>query len=290
MFSNVETAFQQIQNKICSQLATVTEQNFKEDSWNYDKGSGGGITRIFSGAILEKAGVNFSSITGTITKKIATKLGISQTKNNQFKASGVSLVLHPYNPFIPTVHLNIRYFELDEQNWFGGGMDLTPYYPIDEDIISFHTELKKICDTFDKDYYHKFKIACDNYFYLPHRQETRGVGGIFFDHLQQSFSFDFVKLLGNSFENSYLTILKKRLHYPFRTLNREFQAHRRSRYVEFNLLYDQGTSFGLETGGRVESIFISMPPEARWIYNFKAPANSEEARIKNYLKPRNWLT
>ena len=216
----------------------------------------------------------------------------SDKEKISFKACGVSLVIHPYNPFVPTVHLNVRYFECQNTWWFGGGMDLTPYYPIDEDILLFHKVLKKTCDDFDKDYYLNFKRACDEYFYLPHRKETRGVGGIFFDHLktdvQQNLKFSLNVAL--AFQQAYMPILQKRYNTPFRLFNRQFQAYRRGRYVEFNLLYDRGTSFGLESGGRVESILMSLPPKAEWIYNFKPEAQSEESQIAEYLKPRDWLT
>ena len=296
-FNKISTSFQEVQNNICGWLEESTKEKYKEDLWDYERGNGGGRTRIFCGNIIEKGGVSFSSLSGRLNPKLADKLKISSNPESDkekisFKACGVSLVIHPYNPFVPTVHLNVRYFECQNTWWFGGGMDLTPYYPIDEDILLFHKVLKKTCDDFDKDYYLNFKRACDEYFYLPHRKETRGVGGIFFDHLktdvQQNLKFSLNVAL--AFQQAYMPILQKRYNTPFRLFNRQFQAYRRGRYVEFNLLYDRGTSFGLESGGRVESILMSLPPKAEWIYNFKPEAQSEESQIAEYLKPRDWLT
>ena len=292
-FQEISNSFKKTQDTICGWLSNSTKEKYQEDLWDYEKGEGGGCTRVFCGDIIEKGGVNFSSLSGELNPKLAEKLKISKTTKEQifFKACGVSLVIHPYNPFVPTVHLNVRYFECQNTWWFGGGMDLTPYYPIDEDILLFHKVLKKTCDDFDKDYYLNFKRACDEYFYLPHRKETRGVGGIFFDLLktdvQQNFQFSLNVAL--AFQQAYIPILQKRYNTPFRLFNRQFQAYRRGRYVEFNLLYDRGTSFGLESGGRVESILMSLPPKAEWIYNFKTEAESEESQIEGYLKARDWL-
>ncbi len=296
-FSEISNSFQEVQHKICNWLQESTNGKYKENLWDYKKGEGGGCTRIFCDNVIEKGGVNFSSLSGRLNLKLANKLKISSKPKSDkekipFKACGVSLVIHPYNPFVPTTHLNIRYFECQNTWWFGGGMDLTPYYPIDEDILFFHKSLKKNCDSFDKDYYPKFKKACDEYFYLPHRKETRGVGGIFFDYLKDNkeSSWKFSLAVALNFQQTYIPILEKRYKTPFRIFNRQFQAYRRGRYVEFNLLYDRGTSFGLESGGRVESILMSLPPKAEWIYNFKPEKQSEEADLQNYLKPRDWLT
>ena len=296
-FNGISSSFQEVQNKICNWLEKTTNEKYKENLWDYEKGEGGGCTRIFCGNVIEKGGVNFSSLSGKLSHKLATKLKISPKlkpeKNTvPFKACGISLVIHPYNPFAPTVHLNIRYFECKNNWWFGGGMDLTPYYPIDEDILLFHKSLRKTCNTFDPSYYPKFKKICDEYFYLPHRKETRGVGGIFFDYLKGDLehSFQFSLAVALSFQQTYIPILQKRHKTPFRIFNRHFQAYRRGRYVEFNLLYDKGTAFGFESGGRVESILMSLPPKVEWIYNFQPEQQSEEAELQNYLKPRDWLT
>ena len=289
MFTQAAKSFQKIQTKICSQLSETTQQEFIEDKWSYDRGTGGGITKILTGDIIEKGGVNFSNIEGRLNSGIAEKLNISLKNGGEFKACGLSLVLHPFNPFVPTVHLNIRCFDFQNSCWFGGGIDLTPYYPIDEDIIYFHSSLKKICDAFDLNYYSQFKEACDKYFYLPHRKETRGVGGIFFDKLTKENSFDFTESVGSSFAEIYLPILKKRFQHSFKNKNRVFQAYRRSRYVEFNLLYDRGTSFGLVSGGRVDSIFMSLPPEVKWFYRLPDNLISDESELQSYLKAQNWL-
>ena len=296
-FNKISSSFQEVQHKICDWLQKTTNEEYKENLWDYENGGGGGCTRIFSGNVIEKGGVNFSSLSGELSPKLAAKLKFSsnletEKKSFPFKACGVSLVIHPYNPFVPTVHLNIRYFECQNTWWFGGGMDLTPYYPIDEDILLFHKSLKNTCDSFDTNYYPKFKKACDDYFYLPHRKETRGVGGVFFDYLKgdAEHSYKFSLAIALSFQQAYIPILQKRHKTPFRMFNRSFQACRRGRYVEFNLLYDRGTAFGLESGGRVESILMSLPPKVEWIYDFQPEAQSEEADLQSYLKPRDWLS
>ena len=288
-FDKISAVFQDIQNTLCEALVAVTNENYREDCWDYKKGKGGGKTRAFLGKIIEKGGINFSSITGKLDKKITQKFNLPFTDSETFQACGVSLILHPYNPFVPAVHFNIRYFQGQKQYWFGGGVDLNPYYPLPEDIIAFHTNLKKTCDIFDKDYYLKFKKKCDEYFYLPHRQETRGVGGIFFDSLTSKKDFAFSQALGKFFIETYIPILQKRMHSPFRHYNKEYQAHRRARYTEFNLLYDKGTAFGLQTGGSIESIFLSLPPIAKWLYDFQVAENTEEQEAQKYFQIQDWL-
>ena len=288
MWDQIQTQFKEVQNHICSGLSKISEQDYKEDIWNYDEGSGGGITRIFEGKMIEKGGVNFSSVTGILNKKIAKKMRLAEQQ--KFQATGVSLVIHPSNPFAPTVHLNIRYFNCMVKQWFGGGIDLTPYYPFEEDIVHFHSKLKEVCDNHPHIHYEKFKKWCDEYFYIPHRKEARGVGGIFFDNLfdDAEKTASFVLDLGRTFNQIYLPILKKRSKIEYNEMEREFQSYRRGRYVEFNLVYDRGTLFGLETLGRVESILMSLPPNVSWKYNWKPEVGSKEEKIYKLLTPRDW--
>lgn len=276
---------------------TPHSQLFHEDTWTHDK-VGGGKTCVLQGETFERAGVNFSHVAGDNLPQAATSkrpdlMGVS------FEALGISSVIHPCNPFVPTAHLNIRYFQATKSNgevvwWFGGGYDLTPYYGFDEDCVHFHQMAKNACDKTHLDFYARFKKAADEYFYLKHRKENRGVGGLFFDDLNElSFDacFSFLQNVGNSFIDAYIPIVEKRKSHPFTSKNREFQLYRRGRYVEFNLVYDRGTLFGLQFGGRTESILMSLPPLVSWKYNWQADSGSEELRLTEYfLKPKQWVT
>ncbi|PIU00949.1 MAG: oxygen-dependent coproporphyrinogen oxidase [Bdellovibrionales bacterium CG10_big_fil_rev_8_21_14_0_10_45_34] len=278
-----------LQDNICQALTDINEAGFQEDHWQRD-GGGGGRTRVFSdnGKLLEKGGVNFSEVFGEFSPEFAKTL--PKGEGTSFYATGVSLVLHPKNPYVPTVHANYRYLERGGVGWFGGGCDLTPYYPFHEDIVHFHKTYKDALDDFDPVLYPKFKKACDEYFYLPHRLETRGVGGIFFDYEEATNEmYSLVQKLGNQFVPSYLPIASKRLEHSFTEKEKTFQEIRRGRYVEFNLIYDRGTLFGLKTGGRIESILMSLPKHAQWHYSYEPEPNSAEARLKEYLKPTDWL-
>lgn len=278
-----------IQDHICGEVSTLHQGPYKEDLWQRE-GGGGGKTRIFSeGLFLEKGGVNFSEVFGELTPEFAKSMPHGSGLN--FYATGVSLVLHPVNPFVPTVHANYRYIERGDAFWFGGGADLTPFYPFREDAVHFHQAHKDALDPFGIELYPKFKKECDSYFYLPHRKETRGVGGIFFDYQMGDFEkvFAMVKSCGEAFAKAYIPIAKKRMSVSYNEKQKEFQEIRRGRYVEFNLLYDRGTTFGLKTNGRVESILMSLPAKARWEYNFIPPEGSEESKIFEFLKPTDWL-
>jgi coproporphyrinogen III oxidase len=293
--------FQSIQTHICSKLeANDGGAKFITDNWNRPdiKGGdgGGGATRVLTnGRVFEKAGVNFSQVFGHVSADFAEKLGAPK-QELPFFATGVSLVIHPRSPMVPTTHANWRYLELNGQAWFGGGSDLTPYYFEQEDAVHFHSVLKQICDSHSADYYPRFKKWCDEYFYLPHRGETRGIGGIFFDHLGRNDGADHEKLikfagdLGFAFTEQYIPIVERRMNTPFTDKERNFQLLRRGRYVEFNLLYDRGTHFGLQTGGRTESILMSLPPEVRWDYCPQIlPGSREEELIQVLSKPRSWV-
>tara|TARA_B110000467_G_C18293969_1_gene466674 strand:- start:507 stop:1382 length:876 start_codon:yes stop_codon:yes gene_type:complete len=284
----ITNSFKHIQDHICAGLTEVSGQAYHEDNWTYSDGDGGGRTRIFSGDYIEKGGVNFSALNGTLSEKMASKL---KGGGRDFFATGVSLVIHPKNPFVPTVHMNIRYIERGGKGWFGGGIDLTPFYPNTPNIIDFHKSLKNICDNHVIADYSKFKEECDNYFYIKHRNEARGVGGIFFDYLSEHSeqTFDFVKDVGIGFNQIYLPIFTENKDKPFTEKQREFQLYRRGRYVEFNLVYDRGTLFGLETQGRIESILMSLPPLASWMYNWSPEPNTPEAELYEIIKPQDWV-
>ena len=288
-FEEVFQKFQTLHEKIFLNVNSFTFDSFEKDNWEYENGSGGGVTYAIQGDIIEKGGVNFSCIHGTVDKNLSQIIKISP--DQKFSATGISVIFHPFNPYVPTIHMNVRFFMSKNVWWFGGGIDLTPYYPIDDDIVEFHSKLKNMCDKFSPEYYPLFKKKCDQYFYNKHRKETRGVGGIFFDFLSNDFEEDlsFVHSVGEVFLDVYLPILKKRKETPFRSYNRQFQSYRQGRYVEFNLLYDRGTRFGLESGGRVESILISLPLNACWKYNFQVATGSPEDKLKEYLQPRDWL-
>ena len=284
----VEEEFRKIQESICFALNAESSQEFKEDKWNYELGEGGGITRVFTGDVIEKGGVNFSALNGKLSDKIATKL--KGGNKREFYATGVSVVIHPKNPFVPTVHMNVRYIERGGKGWFGGGIDLTPYYPNIENVIQFHKTLKQICDAHKVADYEKYKAECDKYFFIKHRNEARGVGGIFFDYLNENpnQTFDFVKDVGYGFNDTYLPIISEQKDKTYSDNHREFQLYRRGRYVEFNLVYDRGTLFGLETQGRIESILMSLPPLTSWTYNWSPKVGSPEAELYEVIKPKNW--
>nr|MBI1230700.1 oxygen-dependent coproporphyrinogen oxidase [Cytophagales bacterium] len=288
--------FKQIQAHICSALESADGKGtFISDSWERKEG-GGGCTNILSdGNVIAKGGVAFSAVHGPTPEKILQKL---QLEKADFFATGVSIVIHPESPMVPIIHMNIRYFEMSNgEYWFGGGIDLTPHYIDPEDAAYFHRELKTLCDKFNPSYYTTFKEWADNYFYIPHRQETRGIGGIFFDRLKADEDmpfdklFNFVKEVGYLFPRIYATFMKKNAALPYGEQEEAWQAIRRGRYVEFNLVWDAGTKFGLDTNGRTESILMSMPPQAKWTYNHEVTDGSMEAFTQNHLKKGiNWLT
>ncbi|WP_316748238.1 oxygen-dependent coproporphyrinogen oxidase [Pedobacter gandavensis] len=286
----VVAAFQKIQDSICQGLEqTDGKGKFEEELWSRE-GGGGGRTRILqNGNVIEKGGVNFSAVYGKLPDAIKKSFKL---ENDDFFATGVSIVMHPNNPFVPIIHMNIRYFEMDDQTrWFGGGIDLTPHYVIDTDARYFHHLLKQTCDEFDASFYPKFKAHADDYFFIKHREETRGVGGIFYDKLKpENTGLDFDRLLdfstavGNTFLPAYTELIDRNRDADFSAEEQEWQYLRRSRYAEFNLVYDAGTKFGLETNGRIESILMSLPPMAKWVYNYQAIPDSPEADTLSKLK------
>tara|TARA_Y100000768_G_scaffold133812_1_gene99627 strand:+ start:860 stop:1735 length:876 start_codon:yes stop_codon:yes gene_type:complete len=285
---SISNSFRSVQDKISSSLSSISNQDFNEDIWEYDSGKGGGITRIFANGDIEKAGVNFSSLSGKLSDKISKKV-IGSGKD--FYATGVSVVIHPKNPFVPTAHMNIRYLERNNKKWFGGGIDLTPYYIKKEDIIDYHKTLKSLCDKHDFIDYFDIKEKCDNYFYIKHRNETRGIGGIFFDNLDTNLedTSEFVLQTGSTFIEVFSKLFKKYNTKTFNDKQKDFQLYRRGRYVEFNLVYDRGTLFGLETSGRIESILMSLPPLSSWKYNWTPGKDTEESKLYSFLKPTDWL-
>ena len=280
----VHEYFSALQEKIVSALEVVDRKGFVRDSWQRPEGGGGTTCMVEEGQVFERAGVNLSRVQGRSLPPSASA-SRPQLAGRAFDAMGVSLVLHPRNPFCPTVHMNVRFFSAGDTWWFGGGMDLTPYYPFEEDARHFHGACKEAVGT----HYPRFKRWCDEYFYLKHRGEPRGIGGIFFDDLAEDSSFDLVKSVGDHFLKAYLPILERRKNRPFGERERDFQAYRRGRYVEFNLVYDRGTLFGLQSGGRTESILMSLPPRATWRYDWKPePGSPEEKLYTDFLKPRDY--
>jgi len=288
-----------LQDDICQTLELVDGKgSFVEDNWQRELG-GGGRTRVLTcGNVIEQGGVNFSHVFGGKLPASATAAR-PELAGRSFQAVGVSLVIHPHNPFVPTTHANVRFFIAEKEGeepvwWFGGGFDLTPFYPFHEDVVHWHTVANKLCLPFGDNVYPEYKKWCDDYFYLKHRDETRGVGGLFFDDLnKQGFekSFKFMQAVGNGFLDAYVPIVEKRKDINFGEKERDFQLYRRGRYVEFNLVYDRGTLFGLQTGGRTESILMSMPPLVRWEYSYEPEPESKEADLyANYLQPREWLS
>ncbi len=287
-----------LQNQICHILETEDKQaQFIEDPWVYQNGMGGGLTRVLSkGAVIEKAGVNFSHVHGKALPPAATAKR-PELANLPFQAIGVSVVVHPENPYVPTTHANVRFILIEKENhpvwWFGGGFDLTPYYGFIEDCVHWHQTAKSACDPFGNDVYAKYKKWCDTYFYLKHRNEPRGIGGLFFDDLNEwefEKSFQFMQSVGHHFMQAYQPILTKRKSHSFGEREKEFQRYRRGRYVEFNLLYDRGTLFGLQSNGRTESILMSLPPEVSWKYNWQPEIGSAEAALYEvFLKSKDWI-
>ena len=277
------------QARIIAALEAADGGRFGTDRWQRPEG-GGGITRVLEdGAVFERAGVNVSRVQGATLPASATA-SRPQLAGRPYEAMGLSLVLHPRNPYCPTVHMNVRYFSAGDSWWFGGGMDLTPYYGFAEDARHFHSTCRDALAPFGAEYYPKFKRWCDEYFRLRHRNEPRGVGGIFFDDVADSFAFELVKSVGDHFLEAYVPILERRKTLPYGERERSFQAYRRGRYVEFNLVYDRGTLFGLQSGGRTESILMSLPPRAEWRYDWKPAPGSPEARLySDFLKPRDWV-
>lgn len=285
-------------------ITTALEQedglaHFREDKWQRE-GGGGGRTRVIeNGNVFEKGGVNISEVFGSLPESMQKQLGVSHT---DFFACGISLVLHPKNPMVPTVHANFRYFELydDDKNvvdqWFGGGLDLTPYYLFEEDATHFHGVCKAVCDTLDATFYADYKKKCDAYFWNHHRDEARGIGGLFFDYCRPNEVHDlaswyaFITQMGDAFLDAYLPIVQKRKILPYTDAQRQWQEIRRGRYVEFNLVHDKGTLFGLKTKGRIESILMSLPPTVQWAYDAQPKENTEEAKLITVLKnPKTWV-
>jgi coproporphyrinogen III oxidase len=281
--------FRGLQERITAALEGLDGGRFREDSWERPGGGGGRSRVLADGGVFEKAGVNLSDVHGEMSEEFARQI---PGEGRAFRATGVSLVLHPRSPMVPTVHANFRFLAKGERRWFGGGADLTPYYPYREDVVHFHRVWRDVCAAHAAVAdYARLKKWCDDYFYLPHRGEARGVGGIFFDYLEGDFdaTFAFVRAAGHAFLDAYLPIARRRLGEPYTPAQREFQEYRRGRYVEFNLLYDRGTLFGLKTDGRVESILMSLPPQVRWVYDCRpAPDSREEELTAYYLKPRDW--
>lgn len=295
----VESYLLGLQDHICSALEQVDgKATFFQDDWKREEG-GGGRTRVLSdGAVFEQAGVNFSRVRGTRLPPSATAAR-PELAGRGFEAMGVSLVIHPRNPYAPTSHANVRFFIADADDgrdpvwWFGGGFDLTPYYPFIEDIHHWHRVAQDACSPFGDEVYDRYKKWCDDYFYLKHRQETRGVGGLFFDDLNEwgfDKSFEFMRAVGDNYTKAYVPIVERRHETPYEDRQRQFQLYRRGRYVEFNLVYDRGTLFGLQSGGRTESILMSLPPLVSWQYSWAPEPGSEEARLYDCLKARDWLS
>ena len=287
-----------LQDRICAALEREDGEGcFAEDAWERD-GGGGGRTRVLSGgALIEQGGVNFSHVFGSALPPSATA-NRPELAGKGFQALGVSLVIHPRNPHVPTSHANVRFFMAGEANddpvwWFGGGYDLTPFYPRREDVVQWHRTARDACLPFGETVYPRFKQWCDDYFFLKHRNEPRGVGGLFFDDLNEwgfERCFDFVRAVGDSYLDAYLPIVRRRKDTPWTDEQRDFQLYRRGRYVEFNLVYDRGTLFGLQSGGRTESILMSLPPVVTWRYDWQPEPGSDEERLyRDFLPPRDWL-
>jgi len=294
--------YKQIQDEICAALEdTDGKATFEQEVWERE-GGGGGRTRVIqNGHIFEKGGVNFSAVHGQLPHTIKRALNVEQ---DDFFATGVSIVIHPNHPLVPIIHMNIRYFEMPSSfnnstppvRWFGGGIDLTPHYVFDADAKYFHQQLKDTCDRFNQDFYQRFKTWADNYFFIKHRDETRGIGGIFYDRLTATDDitwetvFEFSKAVGRTFAPTYIELVNRNRDKPFTNDQQQWQYQRRSRYAEFNLVYDAGTKFGLETNGRIESILMSLPPTAKWLYNYQAQPGSEEEKTLSLLKKGiNWV-
>ena len=294
----VASALRELQDTICARLAALDGRaTFEEDLWTRPEG-GGGRTRVLAGgAVFEQAGVNFSLVTGASLPPAATARR-PELAGRRFRAMGVSLVVHPANPYVPTSHANVRLFVAEKDGeapvwWFGGGFDLTPYYGFEEDAIAWHRAARDACAPYGEDVYPRFKQWCDEYFYLKHRDEHRGIGGLFFDDLNEwpfARCFAFIQAVGHAYIDAYAPIVERRRDTPYGERERDFQLYRRGRYVEFNLVYDRGTIFGLQTGGRTESILMSLPPNVRWRYAWAPQPGTPEARLySDFIRPRDWL-
>ncbi len=287
-----------LQDRICRALQQIDGQNeFREDTWQREEGGGGRSRVLEEGGVFEKAGINFSHVRGKQLPASATAHR-PELAGRGFEALGVSLVIHPRNPYVPTSHANVRFFVAEKQDsdpvwWFGGGFDLTPYYGFEEDAVHWHQTAKRACEPFGEMIYPRFKKWCDDYFFLKHRNEPRGIGGLFFDDFNElgfERSFALMKSVGDHYLPAYAPIVERRKDVPFGTHEREFQLYRRGRYVEFNLVYDRGTLFGLQTGGRTESILMSLPPIVKWRYDWHPQPGSKEARLyTQFLRPKEWL-
>ena len=286
-----------LQDGLVARLMALDGHAFRRDAWQRPQGGGGVSCVIEEGALLERGGVNFSHVTGEALPPSASA-SRPELAGRAFEAMGVSLVLHPRNPYVPTVHMNVRFFvatraDADPVWWFGGGMDLTPYYGFEDDAVHFHRTCRDTLQPFGADLYARFKQWCDAYFFLKHRNEPRGVGGIFFDDLNEpdfTRCFALARAVGESFVRAYTPIAERRRNHPYGARERDFQAYRRGRYVEFNLVYDRGTLFGLQSGGRTEAILMSLPPIVRWRYDWQPQAGSPEARLYGeFLRPRDWI-
>lgn len=289
---------QQLQSEIITAFSSQDKQLVhREDAWSRAEGGGGRTYLLENGNYIEKAGINYSDVHGTALPQSASTQR-PELKESPFRACGVSVVIHPQNPYIPTSHMNVRFFCAQPKNkapiwWFGGGFDLTPYYGYTEDAIHWHRTAQSACAVFGEELYPKFKAQCDRYFFLPHRNEARGIGGLFFDDFNQGGfenAFQFMRSVGQHYMPAYLPIFDRRKNQPYGDCERNFQQYRRGRYVEFNLLYDRGTLFGLQSNGRTESILMSLPPLVRWDYDRRFdPQSAESELVKNYLKPQDWL-
>lgn len=285
-----------LQDHICQQLSAVDGASFIEDNWQRDAGGGGRSRVLRDGNVFEQAGVNFSHVSGDALPASATAHR-PELAGRRFEAMGVSLVVHPRNPYVPTSHANVRFFSATKPDaepvwWFGGGFDLTPYYGFEEDVVHWHRTARDLCAPFGDDVYPRYKKWCDDYFFLKHRNEPRGIGGLFFDDLNTpdfASCFAFTQAVGQGYLDAYLPIVERRQALPWGERERDFQLYRRGRYVEFNLVWDRGTLFGLQTGGRTESILMSMPPLVRWEYNFQPEAGSPEAALSEFIQVKDWL-
>jgi len=295
---NVKQYLTHLQDSICEALEQEDETGlFREDAWQREEGGGGRSRVLVDGEVFESAGINFSHVHGAGLPASATAHR-PELAGRSFQALGVSLVIHPLNPYIPTSHANVRFFIAEKEGaepvwWFGGGFDLTPYYAFEEDVVHWHTIAKKACEPFGPDVHQHFKQWCDEYFFLKHRNEPRGVGGLFFDDLNEwefEKCFAFMQSVGDHYLGAYQPIVNRRKDTPYGERERDFQLYRRGRYVEFNLVYDRGTLFGLQTGGRTESILMSMPPLVKWRYNWQPEAGTPEAGLyEKFLVPKNWV-
>lgn len=288
-FKLMEEFISNLQKEICSALELQDVVKFSEDIWKRNEGGGGKTKVIQNGKIFEKGGVNISSVYGELPEILTKQFSVEKSN---FAACGISLVIHPFTPKIPTIHMNVRYFEMENgKSWFGGGIDLTPYYPYPEDFVYFHKVMREACESVMPNSYSEFKKECDEYFTIKHRNEMRGIGGIFFDYKDgtNKVYFDLVQSTGNAFLKCYLPIIEKRKNEIYSEEDKMFQSFRRGRYVEFNLIYDRGTLFGLKTGGRTESILMSLPPEVKFPYNYQPKQGSPQEEMVKFYQPQNWI-